>query len=119
MPFRLSLTLPDTVYGYPKFLVRSQGDTTVRWKETGPTSDAQYADLRRKTLVDLADVFYALNALYEEAIGLYGRIVGMCALCGRQLDDAISLSRGVGPSCLKKLIRKAAPDLLSDPEAGE
>jgi hypothetical protein len=37
-----------------------------------------------------------------EWVEMYGRELGYCALCGRELTDAESRERGIGPVCLGK-----------------
>lgn len=32
----------------------------------------------------------------------YGRLYGVCAICGRLLTDEVSIARGIGPVCLRK-----------------
>lgn len=38
-----------------------------------------------------------------EAAVAYGRVTGECAICGRRLDNADSIARGVGPICFEKV----------------
>ncbi len=39
------------------------------------------------------------HALTREAAAEWGRLTGRCARCGRELEDALSVERGVGPVC--------------------
>ena len=32
----------------------------------------------------------------------YGKITGKCSRCGRKLEDALSIARGMGPVCIQK-----------------
>lgn len=86
---------------------RAQGVETVRWlhddEPTGEFSKAKLATVTRAALEQLRDIFYALNFLDAETMATYGRVIGLCAVCGRELADAQSLNRGIGPSCLKRL----------------
>lgn len=43
-----------------------------------------------------------LNADPEGALVQFGRITGSCGICGRELTDATSIARGVGPICAAK-----------------
>lgn len=38
----------------------------------------------------------------REASAAYGRLVGACGVCGRHLEDAESVARGIGPICAGK-----------------
>lgn len=38
-----------------------------------------------------------------EAAVAYGRVTGECAICGRRLDNADSIARGIGPICAEKV----------------
>jgi len=78
-------------------------------KPTDRRSICDYTTVFRDSLLVLRDVFYALNRLDEEALALYGRVTGTCCVCGRALDDAASLNRGIGPSCWNDLRRGPAP----------
>lgn len=46
-----------------------------------------------------------LRAILEnprEASAAYGRLVGVCGVCGRKLEDEESVARGIGPICAGK-----------------
>lgn len=92
----------------PVITAPPRGLTNIAWidadnQPTGEISRAKYTDLSREQLMDLSDIFYALNALDAEAFALYGRVCGVCGVCGRDLADAVSINRGVGPSCWKRI----------------
>lgn len=38
-----------------------------------------------------------------EALTHYGRITGRCGVCGRTLEDEVSVARGIGPICWGRL----------------
>jgi len=46
--------------------------------------------------------FLALCAQPLEAAIAYGRQTGVCACCGRELTDPVSVERGIGPICAQK-----------------
>lgn len=37
-----------------------------------------------------------------EAFKAYGKLVGVCGVCGRHLEDAVSVAEGIGPICKAK-----------------
>lgn len=39
----------------------------------------------------------------KEAMAEYGRLTGTCGLCGRPLEDAESVARGIGPICAARM----------------
>lgn len=39
----------------------------------------------------------------KSAMVAYGKLTGTCAVCGRPLEDAQSLARGIGPVCAKRV----------------
>lgn len=39
----------------------------------------------------------------QAAMQHYGRITGSCAVCGRPLEDEVSVARGIGPVCWEKV----------------
>lgn len=39
----------------------------------------------------------------KEAAVKYGHLTGECSICGRKLDNAISVYNGIGPICAEKL----------------
>lgn len=52
------------------------------------------------------DVVAALDALVadpEGALVRYGRVTGTCGICGRELTNAESIARGIGPICADNL----------------
>jgi len=87
--------------------------TTGECKKANFTDDHTYkgevwgtgyqAVLRESTLQDVKSVFDALVRLDEETLKQTGAIIGVCLMCNKPLTDAVSIERGVGPSCLKKL----------------
>jgi hypothetical protein len=92
----------------PVITTKRHGHTVITWTDdnwepTGETSKAKYVDLYRDSVLDLADIFYALNSLDSETFALYGQVCGVCGVCGRGLADAASIKRGVGPDCWKRL----------------
>lgn len=44
----------------------------------------------------------AIVADPKAAMAAYGHLVGRCGMCGRPLEDAESLARGIGPVCARK-----------------
>jgi hypothetical protein len=77
---------------------------------TGEVSLARYAVLSLASLWLAGDLFDAITALDAEALAAYGRVVWLCAICGRPLKDAESLNRGVGPDCWASIKRHAGTD---------
>jgi len=107
-----TLTKPSRVksngHESPVITTKRHGHTVITWtdcdgKPTGETSRAKCVNLFRRSVQDLADIFYALNSLDSETIALYGQVCGVCGVCGRTLADAASIKRGVGPDCWKRL----------------
>jgi hypothetical protein len=52
---------------------------------------------------DIADALKAIAADPEAASTAYGKLVGRCGICNRQLEDAESIERGIGPVCAGKV----------------
>lgn len=111
-PFTLSKPKREDPRGHDPLVITAKrdGSTVITWTDddgapTGETSKAKWVELFRRSLVDLADIFYALNSLDSEAFALYGQVCGVCGVCGRSLADAASIKRGVGPDCWKRLQR--------------
>lgn len=59
--------------------------------------------MRRGTVIDSG--MQDLNALYQKNIA-YSRF---CEVCGRRIKAADSVTRGIGPKCLKKLRQTEIP----------
>jgi len=116
-PFRLDL--PAGEREYPRITIETKGPINFQYlDDDGKVSSTRkgiYADLSLNQLKELAGIWYALNALDEEAFAIYGRIIGQCAMCGRRLEDAASMKRGLGPDCAKRL--KVTPAAKQGDEA--
>ncbi len=95
----------DEGVGHPgvHLMHKVTGETVIYWthndQRTGEKSKAREALLSQRDLEFAGDLFYALSALDAEALAAYGRILGVCCVCGRGLRDAASIQRGVGPDC--------------------
>lgn len=50
----------------------------------------------------LDEVKETMNSPRESAIK-YGRETGQCSICGRRLDNAVSIYNAIGPICAEKL----------------
>jgi hypothetical protein len=50
-----------------------------------------------------ADILEAILADPAGALAHYGHITGHCGVCGRKLEDEVSVARGIGPVCFSKL----------------
>lgn len=50
-----------------------------------------------------ADLLAEIVADPTAAMQQYGRITGTCAVCGRTLEDEVSVARGIGPVCWEKV----------------
>lgn len=48
---------------------------------------------------DIQDALAAIAADPFEASKAYGKLVGQCGVCGRHLEDAESVAKGIGPIC--------------------
>lgn len=86
---------------------RVKEPAVIRWtyenQPTGKESEGRRALLSHSDLQFAGDLFYALNALDAEALAAYGRVLGLCCVCGRGLRDAASIERGVGPDCWRAI----------------
>ena len=51
-----------------------------------------------------------IRVLSMDDMVAYGRLFGLCCVCGRALDDEKSIEAGIGPVCAKKVLSGAAPD---------
>lgn len=58
--------------------------------------------LMREFYKYLPEVKETMNSPRESAIK-YGRETGQCSICGRQLDNAVSIYNAIGPICADKL----------------
>ena len=58
------------------------------------------------------EITEAMNSPRDSAIK-YGRETGQCSICGRRLDNAVSIYNAIGPICAEKL----GFPLLSVPQA--
>jgi Family of unknown function (DUF6011) len=108
--------LPEGYYAVP------QGDTRlkVRIDKPGPPSKwagfifvsdgAEYGQAKRygrqapgRTYTgDIVPQLRAILADPVAACAAYGHLVGRCGVCGRKLEDAESVARGIGPICFGK-----------------
>lgn len=52
---------------------------------------------------DIEDVLRVIAANPAEASMAYGKLVGCCGVCGRPLENADSVARGIGPICAGKM----------------
>lgn len=69
---------------YAKMLVVANGDSN--W-EYAPGAARELSSLHRLT---------------KEAAAQYGKITGICAMCGAKLTNEESIERGIGPICAEK-----------------
>ena len=51
---------------------------------------------------EIVDALRAILADPFEASKAYGRLVGVCGVCGRHLEDPVSVANGIGPICAEK-----------------
>ena len=60
--------------------------------------------IARPTKMAARAAWYRLNGRADEAVRLEEALVavGRCRRCGRTLTDPDSLSRGIGPDCIKR-----------------
>lgn len=56
----------------------------------------------RECTVEQADEIVKLAAEPAQSAVAYGRLTGACACCGRELTNAESVARGIGPICAEK-----------------
>ena len=57
-----------------------------------------------------------IRVLSMDDMVAYGRLFGLCCVCGRSLDDAKSIEAGIGPVCAKKLLSGSIPDTKDELE---
>lgn len=51
---------------------------------------------------EIKDALRAILADPKAASAAYGKLVGRCGVCGKKLEDAESVERGIGPVCARK-----------------
>lgn len=57
---------------------------------------------------DVEQELVRLSGNLEELVTTYGKVTGSCSICGRELTDESSISRGIGPVCATKFLCEAA-----------
>lgn len=76
---------------YAKMLVlerRSEGDRRgAGWVYVKGVVNKLHQDLR----------------MTEEEAAAFGKLYGICCICGTQLNNEVSIERGIGPVCAKKM----------------
>lgn len=115
-PSALDLTgIPSGCYAVPggetRLKVRIEAPVEGKWSGWVFVSDAAvYGGGRKygrqapgKTYSgDIVEALRAIVADPREAMAEYGRLTETCGLCGRALEDKVSVERGIGPHCAKK-----------------
>lgn len=64
---------------------------------------ANVASMSKAKLDTVKRIFDALVRLDQETLEKTGAALGFCLMCGKELTDAYSIKRGIGPTCLNKL----------------
>lgn len=110
-------SLPDALYAVPdgdtrlKLQVR-RGKADTRWEGFIFVSDGAAYGQRKNYGTQrpgstyrgqVEDALRAIMADPKAAIAAYGHLTGTCGVCGRRLEDAESVARGIGPVCAGKL----------------
>lgn len=112
----LVLTVPSGLYADPepsdsRLKVRIDAVETGKWAGWVFVKDgAEYGHERRYGKQrpgsfyqgDIVEVLERIQADPQGASAAYGRLTGTCGRCGRKLEDAESVERGIGPVCAKK-----------------
>lgn len=58
-----------------------------------------------ESLMPIQALLYVLNRADCLPAGVYVEHYGKCGVCGRKLTDPESMERGIGPNCIKKLVK--------------
>lgn len=59
-----------------------------------------------KQIIPIIQLFYRFSKDTKTAILNYGLETGQCSICGRELTDALSIQRGIGPICYERSFYK-------------
>jgi hypothetical protein len=57
-----------------------------------------------KQIIPIIQLFHRFSKDTKSAILNYGLETGECSICGRELTDALSLKRGIGPICYERTL---------------
>lgn len=108
----LAALVPEGRYAIPS---RTGSNDLDFFKVEKPTEGkwAGYTFVRRvlgghdDIRLDFGQSYAALDAISQvrdlrEAMGRYGREIGVCGACGRELTDELSRQIGLGPVCREK-----------------
>jgi len=108
--------VPEGRYAVPngetrlKVLIKKPGADT-NWNGFIFVSDAaEYGQRQKYGMQKPGQTYYgkiqdqlrAIVANQREAAIAYGKLTGTCGCCGRKLEDAESVARGIGPICAEK-----------------
>lgn len=90
--------------------------TEGRWKGwTFLSTGSDYHDRKRILMINSdgeylvktargLEVMSAITAAPIDCMKAYGDITGTCAICGRKLEDPVSVRLGIGPVCIQRLL---------------
>lgn len=85
-------------------------DDRKLWRLIGTISPRGYADARKPKLPAGAPAIRAARWFFSRLLGSTATIEGVevwhegaCGRCGRALTDPVSIARGIGPECIKRL----------------
>ncbi len=107
-------SVPDGNYSVPNGTTRLKvriDRGTGKWQGYIFVSDAAEYGSRCRYGMQSAHMLYrggvvdALKAIIADPIAAsaaYGRLTGTCGVCGRKLEDEVSVARGIGPVCAEK-----------------
>lgn len=95
---------------YPGQLMVTDGGPYMNNRWFGRVDGASFHSARACTDT-VRGLLTSLSTDPAAIVARHGKLTGCCALCGKQLSDAESIERGVGPVCLKKwgLVPGAVP----------
>jgi hypothetical protein len=57
----------------------------------------------KSTTPEIINLVKSLGEDAGKTVTEYGKLTGCCAVCGRGLDNKVSIDRGIGPVCAKKI----------------
>lgn len=69
----------------------------------GKICDRGFLITNQEVSEDVRNILLEANENLFELAKIYGHETGTCSVCGRKLEDSLSIQMGIGPQCKKRL----------------